>query len=71
MNGEMRKNIIPAIIAFAPAVLLPLIPIMSHTALLGFVLSWAPGSRFRGWVLLLLRAERRVIVTEGQLECQA
>jgi hypothetical protein len=46
MDG-MRKNIIPAIIAFAPAVLLPLIqdavrPIMSHTGLLGFVLSWAP-----------------------------
>ena len=43
----MRKNIIPAIIAFAPALLLPLIqnvvrPRISHTGLLGFVLSWAP-----------------------------
>jgi len=43
----MRKNIIPAIIAFAPALLLPLIqdlvrPRISHAGLLGFVLSWAP-----------------------------
>ncbi|HKC63890.1 MAG TPA: hypothetical protein VKB86_09645 [Pyrinomonadaceae bacterium] len=43
----MRKNIIPAIIAFSPALLLPLIqdvvrPRISHTGLLGFVLSWAP-----------------------------
>src|SRR2546423_6114969 len=43
----MRKNIIPAIIAFAPALLLPLIqnvvrPRISHASLLGFVLSWAP-----------------------------
>ena len=44
---EMRRNIIPAVIAFAPGVLLPLIqdvarPKMSHAGLLGFVLSWAP-----------------------------
>jgi hypothetical protein len=43
----MRRNIIPAIIAFAPALLLPLIengvrPRISHGGLLGFVLSWAP-----------------------------
>src|SRR4051794_2313749 len=43
----MRKNIIPAVIAFAPALLLPLIqdvarPRISHASLLGFVLSWAP-----------------------------
>lgn len=43
----MRKNIIPAIIAFAPTLLLPLIqnvvrPRVSHRGLLGFVLSWAP-----------------------------
>ena len=43
----MRKNLIPALIAFAPALLLPLIqdavrPRISHAGLLGFVLSWAP-----------------------------
>lgn len=43
----MRKNIIPAVIAFAPALLLPLIqdtvrPKMSHAGLLAFVFSWAP-----------------------------
>ena len=43
----MRKNLIPAVIAFAPALLLPLIqdavrPRISHAGLLGFVLSWAP-----------------------------
>src|SRR2546425_6171186 len=43
----MRKNSIPALIAFAPALLLPLVqdvlrPRVSHTSLLGFVLSWAP-----------------------------
>ena len=43
----MRKNIIPSVIAFAPALLLPLIqdairPRVSHVGLLGFVLSWAP-----------------------------
>src|SRR2546425_4190936 len=43
----MRKNSIPALIAFAPALLLPLVqdvlrPRVSHTSVLGFVLSWAP-----------------------------
>jgi hypothetical protein len=43
----MRKNLIPAIIAFAPALLIPLIqeavrPKVSRAGLLGFVLSWAP-----------------------------
>ena len=43
----MRKNIIPAVIAFAPAWLLPLVqdvvrPRVSHAGLLGFVMSWAP-----------------------------
>ena len=43
----MRKNIIPALIAFAPAVLLPLLqdavrPRVSHAGLAGFILSWAP-----------------------------
>ena len=43
----MRKNSIPALIAFAPALLLPLVqdvlrPGVSHAGLLGFVLSWAP-----------------------------
>jgi hypothetical protein len=43
----MRKNAIPAMIAFAPALLLPLVqnavrPRVSHTSVLGFVLSWAP-----------------------------
>jgi hypothetical protein len=47
MEDKMRKNIIPALIAFAPALLLPLIqdavrPRVSHAGLLGFVLSWAP-----------------------------
>ena len=43
----MRKNFVPAVIAFAPALLLPLIqdvarPRISHASLLGFVLGWAP-----------------------------
>lgn len=43
----MRRNTIPAIIAFAPALLLPLIqnvfrPRISHAGLLGFALSWSP-----------------------------
>ena len=43
----MRKNLIPAVIAFAPALLLPLIqsvvrPRIAHASPLGFVLSWAP-----------------------------
>ena len=43
----MRRNLIPALIAFAPLLLLPLIqdsvrPGISHAGLLGFVLSWAP-----------------------------
>jgi hypothetical protein len=43
----MRKNLIPAVIAFAPALLLPLIqnvvrPRIPHASPLGFVLSWAP-----------------------------
>lgn len=43
----MRRNFIPAVIAFAPALLLPLVqdaarPRISHAGLLGFVLSWAP-----------------------------
>lgn len=43
----MRRSTIPAVIAFAPALLLPLIqdalrPRVSHAGLLGFVLSWAP-----------------------------
>jgi hypothetical protein len=47
MEDEMRKNLIPALIAFSPALLLPLIqnavrPRISHAGLLGFVLSWAP-----------------------------
>jgi hypothetical protein len=45
--ATMRKNMIPAIIAFAPALLLPLIqdvmrPRIHHTGPLGFVLSVAP-----------------------------
>jgi hypothetical protein len=44
---EMRKNAIPAVIAFAPALLLPLFqdvlrPRISHASWLGFVLSWTP-----------------------------
>ncbi|MFL6208176.1 MAG: hypothetical protein ACJ74W_04960 [Pyrinomonadaceae bacterium] len=47
MEGEIRRNIIPAIIAFAPALLLPLVqdairPRIHHAGLLAFVLSWAP-----------------------------
>jgi hypothetical protein len=47
MEDEMRRNIIPAVIAFAPALLLPLTqdamrPRISHAGLLGFMLSWAP-----------------------------
>ena len=47
MEYEMRKNIIPALIAFAPALLLPLLqdavrPRISPAGLLGFTLSWAP-----------------------------
>jgi hypothetical protein len=47
MEDQMRRNIIPAVIAFAPALLLPLTqdvvrPAISHAGLLGFVLSWAP-----------------------------
>src|SRR3954463_15484827 len=47
MESQMRKNIIPALIAFAPAWLLPLVqdvvrPRMSHAGVLGFMLSWAP-----------------------------
>lgn len=47
MDGAVRKNIIPAIIAFAPALLLPLAqdvlrPRIHHAGVLGFVLSWAP-----------------------------
>ena len=43
----MRKNAIPAVIAFAPALLLPLVqdvlrPRISHGSWLGFVFSWAP-----------------------------
>jgi hypothetical protein len=43
----MGKNVIPACIAFAPGLLLPLIqdvvrPRTHHPSLLGFVLSWAP-----------------------------
>jgi hypothetical protein len=43
----MRKNAIPAVIAFAPLPLLPLVqdilrPRISHASWLGFVLSWAP-----------------------------
>jgi hypothetical protein len=43
----MRKNAIPAVIAFAPALLLPLVqdvlrPRVSHASWIGFVLSWAP-----------------------------
>jgi hypothetical protein len=43
----MRKNMIPAVMAFAPAVLLPLIqnvvrPGIAHTSRLAFMLSWAP-----------------------------
>ena len=43
----MRRNIIPAAIAFAPALLLPLTqdvvrPGISHGGFIGFVLSWAP-----------------------------
>jgi hypothetical protein len=43
----MRRNIIPAMIAFSPALLLPLVqdvirPRIHHADLLGFVLSWAP-----------------------------
>src|SRR3954462_1905467 len=47
MEDEMRRHIIPAVIAFAPALLLPLTqdamrPRISHAGLLGFMLSWAP-----------------------------
>src|ERR1043165_6663077 len=47
MGSRMRKNVIPAVIAFAPALLLPLIqdavrPRVSHAGLIGLVLSWAP-----------------------------
>jgi len=47
MEDEMRRNFIPAVIAFAPALLLPLTqdamrPRISHVGLLGFILSWAP-----------------------------
>jgi hypothetical protein len=43
----MNANIIPSLIAFAPALLLPLVqevirPRVAHTGVLGFVLSWAP-----------------------------
>ena len=43
----MRRNLIPAVIAFAPALLLPLTqdamrPRIPHAGLLGFMLSWAP-----------------------------
>ena len=43
----MRKNIIPALIAFSPALLLPLVqevirPHATHVGLIGFVLGWAP-----------------------------
>jgi hypothetical protein len=43
----MRKNTIPGLIGFAPALLLPLVqdvarPRVPHTSLLGFVLSSAP-----------------------------
>lgn len=43
----MRKNGIPALIAFAPTLLLPLVqeglrPRVPHATLLGWVLSWAP-----------------------------
>ena len=43
----MKKNMIPTVIAFAPALLLPLIqnvvrPRIGHASPLGFVLSWAP-----------------------------
>src|SRR5436190_23391430 len=43
----MRRNLIPAFIAFAPALLLPLIqdvvrPGVVHSGVLAFVLSWSP-----------------------------
>jgi len=43
----MRKNLIPVVIAFSPALLLPLIqnvvrPRIGHAGVLGFVLSCAP-----------------------------
>jgi len=43
----MRKNLIPVVIAFSPALLLPLIqnvvrPRIVHSGPLAFVLSWAP-----------------------------
>lgn len=43
----MRRSLIPAVIAFAPTLLLPLVqnvlrPRVSHAGLPGFVLSWAP-----------------------------
>jgi len=43
----LRKNIIPALIAFAPALLLPLVqnvlrPGIFHAGPAGFVLGWAP-----------------------------
>jgi hypothetical protein len=43
----MRKNLIPAVIAFAPGLLLPLLqdvvrPRLVHSRVLAFVLSWAP-----------------------------
>lgn len=47
LKDEMKKNAIPAVIAFAPALLLPLIqdvlrPRISYASWVGFVLSWAP-----------------------------
>jgi len=43
----MRKNLLPAVLAFAPTLLLPLVqdfirPRVFHGSALGFVLSWAP-----------------------------
>ena len=43
----MKKNFVPAVIAFAPAVLLPVIqrvlrPRIPHTSSLRFILGWAP-----------------------------
>ncbi|HEX3553106.1 MAG TPA: hypothetical protein VIA62_07750 [Thermoanaerobaculia bacterium] len=43
----MRNNAIPALIAFSPALLLPLVqevirPHAAHVGLIGFVLGWAP-----------------------------
>ena len=47
LNKVTRRNLIPAIIAFSPALLLPLVqnvlrPRVVHSGPLGFVLSWAP-----------------------------